>query len=441
VKRIARAAAATFLATAALTSVPAAAHAVTATGTDPTGDVAAGSTYDITTLGVDLTTSTVTVTVKFAANLPALSDPSWYGPTHTDGRVVVVSLGPDLDYPGFLVDRDGVFAVPSFLRDIPASCDDATVNLTTDTLTMQVDASCFHNPGKVKVEAVAQKGLEPANSDIDIAIAPIVTDNLQESDVTSVDAALPGGYYSLGEDGGIFAFGDAAFYGSTGNLHLNKPVVSMAAQPNGAGYRFVASDGGIFAYGNAGFYGSMGGQPLNKPVVGMATTPTGNGYWLVASDGGIFAYGDAAFYGSTGSITLNKPIVGMMPTPSGQGYWLIASDGGIFSYGDAAFYGSAGATALNSPIIGAVPSATGKGYYLAARDGGIFAYGDATFYGSGTEDFDDNVVAVGRSATGGGYYLADSTGTVENFGPALDFGDAFRLGIELNKPMVGLAVK
>jgi len=30
---------------------------------------------------------------------------------------------------------------------------------------------------------------------------------------------------------------------------------------------------------------------------------------------------------------------------------------------------------------------------------------------------------------------------VENFGPALDFGDTYRLGIELNQPMVGLAVK
>ena len=41
----------------------------------------------------------------------------------------------------------------------------------------------------------------------------------------------------------------------------------------------VASDGGIFAFGDAPFYGSMGGQPLNKPVVGMAATPTGHGYW------------------------------------------------------------------------------------------------------------------------------------------------------------------
>ena len=60
----------------------------------------------------------------------------------------------------------------------------------------------------------------------------------------------------------------------------------------------MASDGGIFAFGDATFYGSEGGKPLNKPIVGMAATPDGNGYWEVASDGGIFAFGDAKFYGS-----------------------------------------------------------------------------------------------------------------------------------------------
>jgi hypothetical protein len=50
---------------------------------------------------------------------------------------------------------------------------------------------------------------------------------------------------------------------------------------------------------------------LAKPIVGMAATPDGGGYWLVASDGGIFSFGDADFYGSTGAMALAKPIVGM----------------------------------------------------------------------------------------------------------------------------------
>ena len=109
----------------------------------------------------------------------------------------------------------------------------------------------------------------------------------------------------------------------------------MTPTPDGKGYWLVASDGGIFSYGDAPFYGSTGSIALNKPIVGMAATPDGKGYWLVASDGGIFSYGDAAFYGSTGAIHLAKPIVGMAATPDGKGYWMVAADGGIFNFGDA----------------------------------------------------------------------------------------------------------
>jgi lysophospholipase L1-like esterase len=121
---------------------------------------------------------------------------------------------------------------------------------------------------------------------------------------------------------------------------------------SGAGYWLAASDGGVFAYGDAGFYGSAGSFVLNKPVAGMAATPDGRGYWLVASDGGVFAYGDAGFYGSAGSFVLNKPVAGMAATPDGRGYWLVASDGGVFAYGDAGFYGSAGSFVLNKPVVG-----------------------------------------------------------------------------------------
>ena len=96
-----------------------------------------------------------------------------------------------------------------------------------------------------------------------------------------------------------------------GPMSLNKPIVGMASTPDGKGYWLVAADGGIFTFGDAGFYGSTGAINLNKPIVGMASTPDGKGYWLVAADGGIFTFGDAGFYGSTGALTLNKPIVGM----------------------------------------------------------------------------------------------------------------------------------
>ena len=192
---------------------------------------------------------------------------------------------------------------------------------------------------------------------------------------------VPGkGYWLPSVNGLTFSYA-APSYGSLTSVPA-LPVVGMAPTPTGKGYWHVASDGGIFAFGDAAFLGSTGGTRLNMPIVGMASTPTGKGYWLVASDGGIFAYGDAAFRGSTGAVALNKPIVAMASTGSGAGYWLVASDGGVFAYGNAAFRGSTGGRALVSPIRSMASTATDAGYWMVASDGDVFAFGDAPYQGS-----------------------------------------------------------
>ena len=278
--------------------------------------------------------------------------------------------------------------------------------------------------------------------------------------------------------GGSFCVGAGyATYGSSSTLQ----TLVLSAPVTRPGYDEVASDGGIFNFGGAGFYGSLGSLTLNKPIVGMAATPDGGGYWLVASDGGIFTFGDAGFFGSTGGTPLNKPIVGMAATPDGSGYWLVASDGGIFTFGDAGFFGSTGGmhaqqadrrhgrharrqgllagglrrrhlhlrrrrvlrlhgrharstsrssawpprptaratgwwppTAASSPSAtppSSAPSAaspstsrssawpprpTAQGYWLVASDGGIFTYGDAGFFGSmGGTPLNKPIVGVG----------------------------------------------
>ncbi len=246
------------------------------------------------------------------------------------------------------------------------------------------------------------------------------------------------GYWLGASDGGIFNFGaGAAFFGSTGSIKLNKPIVGMAATPDSGGYWLVASDGGIFAFGNAGFFGSTGSIKLNQPIVAMAATPTGLGYWLVASDGGVFSFGDARFFGSTGSIKLNKPIVGMAPTPTGQGYWMVATDGGIFAFGDAAFKGSTGSITLNKPIVAMAATPDGLGYWLVASDGGIFAFGAPFFGSTGSIKLNQPIVGAAATPTGQGYWMVATDGGIFAFGDAPFFGSTG--SIKLNKPIVSMA--
>jgi BclA C-terminal domain/Collagen triple helix repeat (20 copies) len=84
-----------------------------------------------------------------------------------------------------------------------------------------------------------------------------------------------------------------------------------AQTTNGAGYWLVSAAGGVYTFGNAGFYGSLANTHLNAPVTGIVPTSDGKGYWLVAKDGGVFSFGDAPFEGSLGSTFIGSPIVSM----------------------------------------------------------------------------------------------------------------------------------
>ncbi len=209
-----------------------------------------------------------------------------------------------------------------------------------------------------------------------------------------------GGYWVATAAGQVYKFGSASLPkpgpASLADLHVTpaRPIVGFTATPNppatgphsnsttGQGYWMVGSDGGVFNFGDANFYGSTGALKLAAPVVGMAPTPDGFGYWLVAADGGVFNYGDAGFYGSMGGKPLNKPVVAIVSTPSGKGYWLVASDGGTFNFGDAPFIGSLGNLKLVSPIVGARGASLASGLWLGAGDGGTFTFGAASFFGS-----------------------------------------------------------
>ncbi|HVX20121.1 MAG TPA: choice-of-anchor P family protein [Acidimicrobiales bacterium] len=255
---------------------------------------------------------------------------------------------------------------------------------------------------------------------------------------------IPTGYWMVASDGGVFSFGGAKFFGSTGSMTLNQPIVAMADTPDHGGYWLFAADGGVFAFGDAQFYGSVPGvlapqhRTLNKPVVAAEATPDGKGYRLFAADGGVFDFGNAQFVNSLPGegVTPIKPITAAASTPVGQGYWLTAADGGVFAFGSAQFHGSMGGTPLGGPVAAMSATPDVGGYWLFATDGGVFTFGNAANDGSmGGKPLNAPVAFGVSTSTGDGYWLFAADGGVFTFGGAQFEGSLG--GTHLNKPIVG----
>ncbi|HUP68339.1 MAG TPA: hypothetical protein VM142_00840 [Acidimicrobiales bacterium] len=73
----------------------------------------------------------------------------------------------------------------------------------------------------------------------------------------------------------------AVFRGSTGDIRLNSPVAGLAPAPGVAGYWMVAADGGIFAFGGAAFL-RLGRRP-GAGHTGGRYDPNGQGRRLGSS--------------------------------------------------------------------------------------------------------------------------------------------------------------
>ncbi|HEV3352354.1 MAG TPA: choice-of-anchor Q domain-containing protein, partial [Acidimicrobiales bacterium] len=168
------------------------------------------------------------------------------------------------------------------------------------------------------------------------------------------------GYWLVAQNGKIYNFGAAPALPAV-QVPSGAHIVGMASTQDGGGGWLTDNLGDVYAEGDALYVGGLGGVHLNAPIVGIAAAASGQGYALAASDGGVFNYGTQHFFGSVpGSLApgqkLVAPIVGIAVTHSGNGYWLVGSDGGVFNYGDAPFLGSIytaiGNHPLNGPIVG-----------------------------------------------------------------------------------------
>jgi hypothetical protein len=251
--------------------------------------------------------------------------------------------------------------------------------------------------------------------------------------------APPVGYWLLAADGGVFAKGDAGFFGSRAGTPDSAPMVGMAPTPTGGGYWLVDRNGEVFPFGDAGAFGSANDRSPRASVAGIAATATGRGYWIADADGRVFAFGDAADLGAA-VLTGGDRAVAIAGTPTGRGYWVASALGAVFSFGDAGFFGAANGKPLAQPVVGLAPAPAGNGYWLFAGDGGVLSFGAAGFQGSmGGKPMAAPVVGGAGGQSGSGYTLAGSDGGVFTFGDARFYGSA--AGTPLNAPVVAIATR
>jgi len=244
--------------------------------------------------------------------------------------------------------------------------------------------------------------------------------NINFPPVAIADAGTNNGYILAASDGGIFAYGTAAFHGSMGGITLSAPVVgvsSITSNGTDTGYYMVGSDGAVYAFGSAQYKGGANSPNTGNTgsFVAIAADPNG-GYWLLDSTGQIYAYGGAPYYGGS-PVNYSGNFVGIAATTNGGGYWLVTSSGEVYAYGNAPYGGNAPAAA--NDIVG-ITAANNGGYWLVGADGGVFSFAGATFHGSmsGTP-LNAPVVGITHTNDYGGYWLAAKDGGIFSFGDAV----------------------
>lgn len=239
------------------------------------------------------------------------------------------------------------------------------------------------------------------------------------------------GYWLLGRDGEVHAFGDVAHFAD-----LDAEAVGLSAVGRD-GLLVLTADGQVVARGTAEPLGTIDPSELAEGERPIAVAEADVGYWLFTNRGRVHTFGGATFHGDLRSVDLAAEIIDAVATESGCGYLLLGADGGIFAFGDAAFHGSLAETTLNAPVVGISADGDGDGYWLVASDGGVFAFASA-FRGSVPGVLAPGVVLnapiIDMVPAGDGYLIVGADGGVFDFS-----GDGFRGslgGVELPAPVI-----
>jgi hypothetical protein len=147
-------------------------------------------------------------------------------------------------------------------------------------------------------ESVVENGWIPGRT---IGIVPPVS---PQKEATMVCDVLTGGILTTRADGTVDTFEGANFYGSLSGQRLSAPIVGICSTASGKGYWLVGADAMVYAFGDAPYCGPIPKYPAEWnlgvgrtiPVIGIVRgDAAGVAYTIVGDGGGV----SASLYGIT----------------------------------------------------------------------------------------------------------------------------------------------
>jgi GT2 family glycosyltransferase len=202
------------------------------------------------------------------------------------------------------------------------------------------------------------------------------------------------GYWVVGKEGHVFAFGSAYDLGGLPELGLQREVAGIAPTPDGQGYWIAGRDGAVFTFGNASYLGGFSELGLRIEAAGIASTPEDQGYWIAARNGGVYTFGNAVFCGSLHERGTKGSVATFAPTRDGLGYWIVGRDGSVEAFGNASDLGDLSEFRRRIEVVGFAPAPDGQGYLLVAPSGIVFPFGIAALHESGARTESALVVGI-----------------------------------------------
>ena len=195
------------------------------------------------------------------------------------------------------------------------------------------------------------------------------------------------GYYLVGADGGVFAFGDAQYDGGLnggskyGKITYPGNVIGIAAY-KGGGYWIMTSTGATYAFGNAP---SLGNATGSTGIVSINSSPDGKGYYAISETNQGYNFDDDTSCGnSTYAPSANDYSVQAITINNGGCVMVDAAGNVIESTNYTLTYGQMGVNTTTggsfaSPVVGAASTGDQKGYWMVEANGHVYSYGDAVY--------------------------------------------------------------